>query len=241
MSASTPRPTQSNSKPAGRISHDRLCLSAMRVAVVAPFMAKQDPRHYLNGINVRPHPEGGAVICATNGTIMGAVHDKFAVCDQEVTLQLHPSIVIACRAHHSDRRQLVMFKGRLAVTEGDQEICIQPGDPVITGDAFPRYERVIPSEAALRPGLKGNFQVRLLATLQDAIKVVNSGKRAYAPIYFFHVDGDANCVGVARSACLDEFVAVVLPVHDQAPDSSTPAWVKAAQLASSPSLAKAAA
>lgn len=213
-------------------NHDRLRLSAKLVAVIAPFMAKGDPRPYLNAINVRPHPDGGAVIAATNGYIMGVVHDKLAVCEHEVTLQLQTGIVAACRMHHNDVRELVMFKGRLAVVHGEKEVCIQAGVPVVTESEFPRYELIIPSADRLKPGLHGPFQARFIALLQEAIKALKSPVHP-DPINFFHVAGAPRSVGVARTAMLKEFVAILMPAADLSPIDSVPGWVHAAQRAAS--------
>jgi hypothetical protein len=124
-----------------------------------------------------------------------------------------------------------MLKGRLAVVHSTTELCIQPGDPVMDAGEFPRYERVIPEESKLRPGLMGNFQATFLVTLQAAVKVLKTSKGYAPPLNFFHVDGVANGTGVARTALLEEFVAVVLPLHETAPDRGLPGWVGAAQKA----------
>jgi hypothetical protein len=39
------------------------------------FAATSDPRHYLNGISIEPHPETGVIIMATDGHHMGVIHD----------------------------------------------------------------------------------------------------------------------------------------------------------------------
>jgi hypothetical protein len=217
-------PARQKSSTTNKSSHDRLRLSAMRVAMVAPFIAKDDPRFYLKGINVRPHPDGGAIITATNGHILGAVHDKLATCDHEVTLQIHPSIVAACRLHKGDQRELVMLKGRLAVVHGHEEICIQPGDPLIDDATFPQYERVIPRAEELVPGLVGHFQVKYMAMLQDAVKVARKPGKSPCTINFFHKPNQGGSVGIARTPVLDEFVAVLMPCRDENPDSSVPKW-----------------
>jgi hypothetical protein len=214
----------------------------MRVAMVAPFMAKGDTRHFLNGINVRPHPDGGAVITATNGHIMGAVHDRLAICEHEVTLQLHSSIVSACRAHQKDSRELVFLKGRLAVVKATEELCIQPGDPVIEVAGFPRYERIIPDASRLVPGLLGHFQAHYMALLQQVTKVLKTFRPGYCPIVFFHVEGDQQSIGIARTPMLDEFVAVLMPQREESPIDSVPGWVgtaKRADVAAEPAKAAA--
>jgi hypothetical protein len=46
------------------------------------FVTKEMSRYTLNGIRVEPHPEGGAVIVATDGHTMGIFHDREGKCDE---------------------------------------------------------------------------------------------------------------------------------------------------------------
>jgi hypothetical protein len=154
--------------------HANLKLTAKLLPIITPFMAKNDIRYYLNAINVRPHKDGGAVICATNGHVLGAIYDPDAVCEEEVILRFDGRMQQACAAGLKDDRQVVMIGERLAIIEsGGAEVCIQAGRPDIEA-TYPRYERVIPKQETLQPGLVGTYGEAVLSLCQKA--AVAAGK-----------------------------------------------------------------
>ena len=91
--------------------HANLSLTAKLLPIIAPFIAKADIRYYLNAINVRPHKDGGAIICATNGHALGAIYDRDAVCEHEVILRFDGRMQQACATGLADdsRRQWGSF------------------------------------------------------------------------------------------------------------------------------------
>ena len=210
-------PQEGASADAAPISHDKLRISAKLVALVTPFMAKADIRYYLNGINIRPHASGGAVICATNGHVLGAVHDPDAECEREVILCISPATIAALKARGSGR-QLVMRHGRVAVVDGETEVALQPGDPIIEGN-FPQYQNVIPPAARLRPGLTGHFNTAYIALLDTVAKIAAPTAGPGRGVAFYTVDGQAKCSAVARLLSAPSFVSVLMP---QAPADIAP-------------------
>ena len=44
--------------------------------MLAAFAAKQDARYYLNGFHVKPHPEKGVILTATDGHCLVTIHDE---------------------------------------------------------------------------------------------------------------------------------------------------------------------
>lgn len=211
--------------------HANLRLTAKLIAIVAPFIAKADIRYYLNGINVRPHKDGGAIICATNGHALGAIHDRDAVCEHEVTLRLDSRLRQACLAGLQNGRSIVMLGERLAVVEdGGNEVYIQAGKPEIDCERmYPRYERVIPKAATLQPGLVGMFGAPLIALAEKAAitagKVGEKGSRGYTGVQFFNVKDAANSSAVFRVPAAPEFVGVLMPMRDDWNLAGAPDWV----------------
>lgn len=209
--------------------HANLRLTASLLPLIAPFIAKSDIRYYLCAINVRPHRDGGAVICATNGHALGAIHDKDAVCEHEVILRFDTRMQQACAAGRKNERAVVMIGGRLAVVdEGDSEIYIQAGNPEVEAN-YPRYERVIPKLETLQPGLLGTFgaSVILLAEKADAAAAKMNGKglRGYAGLQFFNVQGQEGSSAVFRIGVVPDFVGVMMPMRDDHKLPAAPAWV----------------
>jgi hypothetical protein len=211
--------------------HANLRLTAKLLTIIVPFMAKNDIRYYLNAINVRPHADGGAIICATNGHVLGAIHDRNAVCEHEVILRFDGRMQQACGAGLSGDRAVVMIGDRLAVVEkSGAEIYIQAGNPEVEAN-YPRYERVIPKEDTLQPGLIGMYGAQILSTCEKAAsaaaKVGKSRTRSYSGMQFFTVNGDPNASAVCRLGAEKDFVGVLMPMRGDSPILAAPAWVAA--------------
>jgi hypothetical protein len=210
--------------------HANLRLTAKLLPIIAPFIAKNDIRYYLNAINVRPHKDGGAVICATNGHVLGAIYDKDAVCEHEVTLRFDVRMQQACAAGLKNNREVVMLGERLAVVEnGATEVCIQAGNPVIEGLPYPRYERVIPKAETLQPGLIGMFGAPLIALAEKAAIIAGrmgeKQSRGYSGMQFFSVKDASNASVVFRTPAAPEFVGVMMPMRDDYNLPAAPTWV----------------
>lgn len=209
--------------------HANLRLTASLLPLIAPFIAKSDIRYYLCAINVRPHKDGGAVICATNGHALGAVHDKDAVCDHEVILRFDTRMQQACAGAREGDRQVVMINGRLAVIGVDgSEFCIQAGNPEIEA-LYPRYERVIPKIETLQPGLLGTFATPVITLAQKAAaaaaKMRGMGLRSSAGLRFFNVKGVEDSSAVFRIAIVPDFIGVMMPMRGEERMPAAPDWV----------------
>ncbi|NHZ94593.1 hypothetical protein [Massilia sp. CCM 8734] len=207
-----------------------LRLTAKLIPIIAPFIAKNDIRYYLSGVNVRPHKSGGAIICATNGHALGAIHDREAICDEEVTLRLDARMLQSCAGNIHGNRIIKVLNDRLVVVEGDSEAeaYIQAGDPVIDPvAAFPRYERVIPELSTIQPGLLGSYSADLVALLERAAtaaaKSNGTSKIKFNGIQFFNVNGNACGSAVARIPAAEDFIGVIMPMRADAV-VGVPSW-----------------
>ena len=68
-------------------------------AAITLFMAKQDVRYYLNGISIEPHPDGGALLVATDGHRMAVLHDPDGWCaSQFIVGDISRALLLACKA-----------------------------------------------------------------------------------------------------------------------------------------------
>lgn len=52
--------------------------------MLAAFAAKNDVRYFLNGFHVKPHPEKGVILTATDGHCLINIHDEDGFSDGEV-------------------------------------------------------------------------------------------------------------------------------------------------------------
>lgn len=208
--------------------HKNLRLTAKLIPIIAPFIGRNDIRYYLCGINVRPHKDGGAVICATNGHAMGVIYDRDAVCDQEVTLRLDVATVAACAARPSINRYLSLINNRLTVTCSDREACIQADNPIIDYDKYPNYLTVVPKNDAMQPGMIGGYSEHVLALINRAATAAMKSKSTSKfgnPITFFNSNGDAQKPVIARIDSTPDFIAVLMPMRSDAIATPVPEWI----------------
>jgi|GEM_PF-1913794 len=65
------------------------------LAMLAAFVAKQDVRHYLNGFHVKPHPEQGVILTATDGHTLVTIHDINGVSDGDYIFPISKTLLSA--------------------------------------------------------------------------------------------------------------------------------------------------
>ncbi|WP_173496359.1 hypothetical protein [Shewanella sp. ISTPL2] len=65
------------------------------LAMLAAFVAKQDVRYYLNGFHVKPHPENGVILTATDGHTLVTIHDVEGVSDGEYIFPISKALLSA--------------------------------------------------------------------------------------------------------------------------------------------------
>jgi len=175
---------------------------------VRPFISTEETRYYLNGAYVHAHPEGGAVIAATDGHRLGVRRDteglvneaqivklpkdlkapgklhlgSWAVMTRTGTKFAHLSLVE--RIHDRDHDTAVNAIARI-------EDCYQRFGDVLIDGSFPDYTRIIPGESD-GDVIRG-FNAKYLAGFGDHIAV--RGSDGLAPhIIIDH--GDPEFMGV---------------------------------------------
>lgn len=74
-------------------------VNPLYLAAIACFAAKRDVRYYLNGICITPHHEKGAILVATNGHLVGAIHDPEGWVAEEIVVATPSAAILkACKA-----------------------------------------------------------------------------------------------------------------------------------------------
>lgn len=141
-------------------------VSATAVKIAAPFMAKNDIRYYMNGINIRPLKDGGVMLVATSGAHLVVVRDVEGFAERELVVS-----VMKDGLKYATNQKItfdVMSNGRaMIVDETAQPLFIQPNNSLIEGHGFPRVERII-NLLGYRPGILGSVNSSYLA---DALEV----------------------------------------------------------------------
>ena len=65
--------------------------------MLAAFMAVKDVRYYLNGFHVKPHPDSGVILTATDGHRLVTIHDKEGQADGEYILPISKPLLAAAK------------------------------------------------------------------------------------------------------------------------------------------------
>ncbi len=157
-------------------------VNALAIRMVLPFVAQQDIRYYLNGINIRPLDNGGAMIIATDGHRYIVARDPHGFVEREVIVSVSKD---AMKHTGSSKHTLDVMSNGAAMISGEvtQPLFIQPGNSLIDA-AFPRIERVA-SVTGYKEGISGAVNPKYLA---DALLI---GKSFGGSIRFFTRDSDS--------------------------------------------------
>ena len=157
-------------------------ISAVAVKLVFPFVAQQDIRFYLCGINIRPLEDGSVMVVATNGHRYIVARDPHGFAEKEIIVSVNKdALKHATSPKHSFdvmSNGSAMFSGEVA-----QPLFIQPGNSLIEAK-FPRIERVA-STVGYKEGISGAVNPRYL---HDALMI---GKSFGESIRFFTRDSDS--------------------------------------------------
>lgn len=188
-------------------------INAIAVKLVYPFMAQNDIRHYLNGINIRPLGDGSVMIVATDGHRYIVVRDPAGYAEKEVIVSICKDALkhLGNAKHTFD----VMSNGEAMVLDGvAQPLFIQPGNSINEGD-FPRIERVA-SISGYKEGISGEINPRYL------LSALEIGKQFGNSIRFFNRDNDSPLNFVISGLGELECFGGIMKLRDVY--SSLPSW-----------------
>lgn len=155
-------------------------INAMVLKIAFPFMAQEDIRYYLNGLNIRPLGDGTVMIVATDGHRYVVVHDQHGYAEEEIIVSVKKDALKSCNTKSTFD---VMSNGSAFVNdETGQAQFIQPGNSVVEGK-FPRIENVA-SAIGYQEGISGAINP---AYLKDALAI----GQHFGSIRFFTRDQDS--------------------------------------------------
>lgn len=205
-------------------------MMANHVSALSLIMAKQDPRDYLNGINVKPHPAlPGIILTATNGHHLLSIYDCNGYASREFIFEVSKQLLAACKikARNNTHSEWVeVFGDTISVVQKelyiDDEILPEVKKPLpnMTNGIFnfseidgvyPPVFNVIPDIKTFT-GFDGSFSVNCeyLNALQKAISIAAGVGRVNPTIFV----KDAQSSAVVLSHCLPNIVGVVMPMRE---------------------------
>jgi DNA polymerase III sliding clamp (beta) subunit (PCNA family) len=160
-------------------------VNAMAIKIAAPFMAHDDIRYYLCGINIRPLEDDTVMVVATDGHRYVVIHDQNGYAQKEVIVTVKKDSLKSCNAKSTFD---LMSNGAAFINdEHGMPQFVQPGNSLIEAD-FPRIENVA-SAIGYSEGISGAINP---AYLKDALAI----GQHFGSIRFFTKDADSALVFV---------------------------------------------
>ena len=76
--------------------------------MLAAFMAVSDTRYYLNGFHVKPHPDQGVILTATDGHRLVTIHDEEGLADGQYIFPITKKFLAAAKKTKHDENKSVL-------------------------------------------------------------------------------------------------------------------------------------
>lgn len=155
-------------------------VNAMAIKVAFPFMAQNDIRYYLNGLNIRPLEDGSVMVVATDGHRYVVVRDQHGYAEKEIVVTVRKDALKSCNSKST--LDVMSNGGSMINDENGMSQFIQPGNALIDG-IFPRIENVA-SVIGYSEGISGAINPQYL---KDALAI----GQHFGSIRFFTRDADS--------------------------------------------------
>jgi len=206
-----------------------IIIKAEHAKTIQNFISNEEARYYLNGFNVEPNPNGGASIIATDGHVMGVIHDTEGRCDNSAIIQLNKEMVKACKAGREVGQRILVIdpaenQARVVLLneEGPEAADIPPKDAlavqyqVLIDATFPDWERVLPLDVS---GDAANYSHVTVAKFVKARKELNGDKS-------FRITSNGTSPGIVQFSGNPEFFGVIMPMRGDDFEPVLPRWLK---------------
>ena len=144
----------------------RMCARVNSVAIKAafPFIAQDDVRYYLCGVNIRPLEDGSIMIVATDGHRFIIIRDPAGYAEDECVVSVSKDAIKHASA--SVTFDVMSDGSAMWNDQSTAPLFIQPGTSVING-TFPRIESVV-STLGYEEGIRGAINMNYLS---DVLKI----------------------------------------------------------------------
>lgn len=203
--------------------------------MLASFMAINDPRYYLNGFHVKPHPEDGVILTATDGHRLVTIHDKNGMSDGEYILPISKPLNAAAKKSTLNKIPLnsVQFvDGKAFVLhhddQGDLDFVVDDPDRAASFTSFIEYVKEIdgrfPNTKRLFKDLKFKKTSCIGVNVDYIGKLKSICKNSRIPQLNLMLNG-SNGALVVVGGYDREIVALIMPARFDDEDLSIPEFV----------------
>ena len=200
-------------------------INAKYYAEAGAFVSKDKSRYVLHAIRIEPHPDGGAVIVATDGHTMGLFHDADAICDRVMQVEFRKEIARFCVA--TGKVDKTAFVRRMQIEDKHLDIvetlegsdyAEEPISKIVrffdthAEGEFPNWRMVLPSAPA-----ESHLDFNAEYLMRGAASKNAPGVSVWAE--------KPDAQAVVRSS-REDFIAIVMPMKGFT-ESPYPAYVRA--------------
>ncbi|WP_339774276.1 hypothetical protein [uncultured Thalassospira sp.] len=215
----------------------RITVQAKYFLAAWQFTSTDDTRYYLGGVHIEPHPDGGALLVATNGHILCAIHDETAkIGDGESWICFAPQS-IRTALNKRDAGHLHFVGNSAYVTTQDwtkrqgatgqspdilteHHIAVSWAPPI---DAtYPQWRAALPATHTTPTGeiaINGDN----IARITKAVKMVDDPKQP--PILNWFIPAIPSHPVIVRTEINDRLFAVIMPIRGRDNNTAYPAWL----------------
>lgn len=191
-------------------------VNSIAIKAAFPFIAQDDIRYYLGGVNIRPLDDGSVMVVATDGHRFIIIRDPAGFAEREIIAHVSKDAI-----KHADAMATfdVMNNGDAMWNDkSTAPLFVQPGKSIIDG-SFPRIESVV-STIGYEEGIRGAINLNYLA---DVLRIKVGGK---APaIRFFSRDEDSPLLFLLAGIGEIEVVGGVMKMREST--EWLPKWIPA--------------
>jgi hypothetical protein len=187
------------------------------------FVTKEESRYSLDALRIEPHPDGGAVIVATDGHTLCVFYDEFATCSEAITIKFQEELVPFLKTAHEwqqSRLRCVRITDTTEILDAQHDhdtgyklsklVATFPGGQ-IESPVFPNWRPVLPTSA---PERRIDFNSEYLRRC--------ALNHPYANITMWHTDEEKQAI--VRAPNRADFVAIIMPIKMDADDLTYAAY-----------------
>lgn len=200
--------------------------------------ARDDIRSYLNGIMIEAHPSGRAILVATNGHVLGAIHCPDAV--EGLPIERGAvQIIVPVEIVRALKRSAKLPRAGVEIT-GAAPAVAEPGGDYVAPAAmmlrdpcnsialeftpiegrFPEFRRVVP--AASSGSEVGFYDPRYVSAFEAAAQELTPSRMVQS---FVHQAGTNPALVTMPAA--PEFIGVIMPMRVDQSAATAPDWIRA--------------
>lgn len=224
----------------------RISVCAKRFYAALQFISTEETRYYLNGVFIEPHKDGGVIMAASDGHVLGAVRDKTAhiVGDGGWICSVPKGpFITALKRKSAGTVHFVGSSAYLTDAVLGQDATDPAFDPTIitaqhnaiayakpVDGTFPDWRRLIPSagvDASTRIVLNGKH-------FNQFNKAVSALAEDGTPELSIAMPRDMQSPIVIQSGRARDFFGLVMPMREQEKAEANPDWLNSPDLDAKP-------